>query len=193
MKRPILAYGHQILKQQCRVIKKNHSGLDILVSDMWETMRNANGSGLAAPQIGFPLSLFIVDSKSTYEHLDQVDKPFYFEKEDHGIKETFINATIIDRSLDEWDEEEGCLSIPGLYSKVKRSWTITIEYYDLNFKKNTRTFSGLTARIIQHEYDHIQGILYLDHLSPFIKKLMAVKLQKILKGKIDLNYPMVFI
>ena len=193
MKRSILAYGHHILKQKCNDIEKDYPELDKLIADMWETMENANGCGLASPQIGLPVRLFIVDSKSTFDNLGEEERKFYFPQDDKGIMETFINAKIIQRSEELWDDEEGCLSIPNLFYKVKRNWAITIEYYNRNFKKQIRTFSGTTARMIQHEYDHTEGVLYLDYLKPLTKRLMASKLQKILKGQIVPTYPMNFI
>lgn len=193
MKRSILAYGHHILKQKCNDIEKDYPELDKLIADMWETMENANGCGLASPQIGLPIRLFIVDSKSTFDNLGEEDRKFYFPQDDKGIMETFINAKIIQRSEELWDDEEGCLSIPNLFYKVKRNWAITIEYYNRNFEKQIRTFSGTTARMIQHEYDHTEGVLYLDYLKPLTKRLMASKLQKILKGQIVPTYPMNFI
>ena len=193
MKRAILAYGHHILKQKCNDIEKDYPELDKLIADMWETMENANGCGLASPQIGLPVRLFIVDSKSTFDNLGEEDRKFYFPQDDKGIMETFINAKIIQRSEELWEDEEGCLSIPNLFYKVKRNWAITIEYYNRNFEKQIRTFSGTTARMIQHEYDHTEGVLYLDYLKPLTKRLMASKLQKILKGQIVPAYPMNFI
>ena len=193
MKRAILAYGHHILKQKCNDIEKDYPELDKLIADMWETMENANGCGLASPQIGLPVRLFIVDSKSTFDNLGEEERKFYFPQDDKGIMETFINAKIIQRSEELWEDEEGCLSIPNLFYKVKRNWAITIEYYNRNFKKQIRTFSGTTARMIQHEYDHTEGVLYLDYLKPLTKRLMASKLQKILKGQIVPSYPMKFI
>lgn len=193
MKRSILAYGHHILKQKCNDIEKDYPELDKLIADMWETMENANGCGLASPQIGLPVRLFIVDSKSTFDNLGEEDRKFYFPQDDKGIMETFINAKIIQRSEELWEDEEGCLSIPNLFYKVKRNWAITIEYNNRNFEKQIRTFSGTTARMIQHEYDHTEGVLYLDYLKPLTKRLMASKLQKILKGQIVPAYPMNFI
>jgi peptide deformylase len=193
MKRPILAYGHSILKQKCNDIEKDYPELDKLIADMWETMENANGCGLASPQIGLPIRLFIVDSKTTFENLDEQDQGIYFEKNDSGIKEIFINAKIIQRSEELWEDEEGCLSIPNLFYKVKRNWAITIEYYNRNFEKQIRTFSGTTARMIQHEYDHTEGILYLDYLKPLTKKLLEGKLKKIARGQIKTRYPMKFV
>jgi len=193
MKRAILAYGHSILKQKCNDIEKDYPELDKLIADMWETMKNANGCGLASPQIGLPIRLFIVDSKTTFENLDDADRKIYFEKSDNGIMETFINAKIIERSEQLWEDEEGCLSIPNLLQTIKRNWTITIEYYNKDFELQTKTYSGTTARMIQHEYDHTEGILYLDYLKPLTKKLMEGKLKKITKGQIQTKYPMKFV
>lgn len=193
MKRPIIAYGHSILKQKCSDITDNYPNLKQLIADMWETMYNANGCGLAAAQLGIPIRLFIVDSNTTYEQLDEDSRSYYFVKNDKGIKQTFINATIIHKSAEQWEDEEGCLSIPNISYKVKRSWAITIHYYDENFKVNTQTFYGATARMIQHEYDHTEGILYLDYLLPFSKRLLSRQLNKIIKGKVQVPYPMMFI
>lgn len=193
MKRSILAYGHQILKQKCNDVEKDYPELDKLIDDMWETMENANGCGLASPQIGLPIRLFIVDSKSTFDNLGEEDRKFYFPQDDKGIMETFINDNIIQRSEKLWEDEEGCLSIPNLFYKVKRNWAITIEYYNRNFEKQIRTFSGTTARMIQHEYDHTEGILYLDYLKPLTKKLLEGKLKKIARGQIKTRYPMKFV
>ncbi|WP_345063998.1 peptide deformylase, partial [Sphingobacterium thermophilum] len=148
---------------------------------------------LASPQIGLPVRLFIVDSKSTFDSLGEEDRKFYFPQDDKGIMETFINAKIIQRSEELWEDEEGCLSIPNLFYKVKRNWAITIEYYNRNFEKQIRTFSGTTARMIQHEYDHTEGILYLDYLKPLTKKLLEGKLKKIARGQIKTRYPMKFV
>ena len=193
MKRPILVYGLSILKQKCNYIEKNYPELDKLIADMWETIKNANGCGLASPQIGLPIRLFVVDSKTTFENLDEADREIYFDKDDKGIMETFINAKIIERSAELWEDEEGCLSIPNLAQKVARHWTITIEYCDKYFEPQTKTFSGTTARMIQHEYDHTEGILYLDYLKPLTKKLMDGKLKRIVKGQILTKYPMKFV
>jgi peptide deformylase len=193
MKLPILSLGHRILKEKCKEISRDYPNLNNLVSDMWETMQNANGCGLAAPQIGQAIRLFIVDSQSTFENLEEAERQKYYDKEDEGIMETFINARIIERSQRCWEDEEGCLSIPDLSKPVKRNWSITIEYFDRNFEKQIETFNGATARTIQHEYDHTDGILYLDHLSPLTKQLMESKLKRIIRGKINSKYPMKFI
>ncbi len=192
MIQPILAYAHNILRQKCIDIEKGYSGLYQLIADMWETMENASGCGLAAPQIGLPVKLFVVDSKTTFEHTKEAEKEMYFEKDDKGVVETFINARIIERAGHVWEDEEGCLSIPGLLQPVKRHWIITIEYYNQHFERRKRTFSGMTARMIQHEYDHTEGVLYLDYLKPLTRKIMESKLKKVMKGQIHPKYPMKF-
>jgi peptide deformylase len=193
MQLPILSLGHKILKEKCENIGPCYPNLDQLITDMWETMQNANGCGLAASQIGRPIRLFIVDSKSTYDNLEEPERQEYFDTNDNGIMETFINAQIIERSERCWNDNEGCLSIPDVSQLVKRPWTITITYLTPDFKKQVRVYSGTTARMIQHEYDHTEGILYLDHLKPLTKKLMESKLKRIIKGQLKPKYPMKFV
>lgn len=190
---PILTYGHPLLRRKCDSIDRYFPNLDGLIQDMWDTMKNANGCGLAAPQIGQKIKLFIVDSKITFENKDESDRRNCFDKDDEGITETFINARIIDRSTTCWDEGEGCLSIPGVTQMVGRSWAITIEYFDAQFQKQIRIFSGSTARIIQHEYDHTEGILFTDYLPSLVRKLLGSKLRKISKGQTKAGYPMKFV
>ena len=188
---PIMAYGHDILRQKCQDISPQYPGLKNLVDDMWQTLYVANGCGLAAPQVNHAVRLFIVDSVQSYKSFDLRGRKQYFDG-DMGIQETFINAQVIDRSAATWKEEEGCLSIPALAEEVERSWTIIIEYLDRDFQPHTRTFSGATARMIQHEYDHTEGILYLDYLKPLKRTLLKSKLQKITEGKVKAKYPMKF-
>lgn len=156
-------------------------------------MQHAGGCGLAAPQIGYPIRLFVVDSKTSFERLDKEDQRAYFDRDDQGTRETFINAKIIRRSDEVREDEEGCLSIPGLFQNVKRNWSISIDYLNKDFERQTRTFSGTTARMIQHEYDHTEGVLYLDYLKPVTRKLMQSKLKKLMKGQVQTNYPMKFV
>ena len=188
---PIVAYGHDILRQKCQDISPQYPGLKNLVDDMWQTLYVANGCGLAAPQVNHAVRLFIVDSVQSYKSFDLRSRKQYFDG-DMGIQETFINAQIIDRSATTWKDEEGCLSIPAVAEEVERSWTIIIEYLDRDFQPHTRTFSGATARMIQHEYDHTEGILYLDYLRPLKNTLLKSKLQKIAEGKVKVKYPMLF-
>lgn|SRR5690606_18695677 len=192
MKYPILAYGHGILKQKCNNINRDYPNLDKLIADMWETMNNANGCGLASPQIGLPIRLFIVDSKSTFDNLNEEEQKIYFP-DNKGVRETFINAKIIKWSEEYWEDQEGCLSIPNLWQKVKRAWSITIEYYNKDFELQNKVFSGTTARMIQHEYDHTEGILFIDYLKPLTKKLMERKFKKIIRGQVKTNYPIKFV
>ncbi len=193
MLRKILAYGHPTLRKKSQPVSESYPNLEVLIADMWHTMKAANGCGLSAVQIGLPISLFIVDSQSTYEYLKAPDRNHYFAPTDSGIRQTFINARIISRSETAWRDEEGCLSIPGVAQSVARPWEITLEYQDHQFKKQHQRYCGLTARMIQHEYDHTQGILFLDHLKPLTKRLIAAKLVRITKGKIAQQYPMDFI
>ncbi len=189
---PIYSYGQPILKKECDDIEAGKIDLSPLIENMWETLYNANGCGLAAPQIGQPIRLFLVDSIGTYQGMSEEDRAHFFPDGDQGIKQVFINAAIIDQSEEEWEDEEGCLSIPHLTGMVKRPWKITIEYQDADFNWHTKTFSGSTARMIQHEYDHTDGILYLDYLGPLKKRMMQKKLGKISKGQLSAKYPMKF-
>jgi len=190
---PILSYGHAILRKPGHDVSPDYPGLDALITDMWETLYNARGCGLAAPQVNHSLRLFMVDSKTTFDALKPESRGYYFGKDDSGIKETFINATIIGESTETWEDEEGCLSIPNLLKPVSRPLRITIEYHDQNFIKFVKTFSGTTARMIQHEYDHTRGVLYLDHLKPLARKLLAGKLKKISTGMLPAKYLMTYI
>lgn len=187
---PILSYGHTILRSECSDINADYPALSSLIEDMWQTLYNAKGCGLAAPQVNRPIRLFLVDSKTTFETLAADERAYYFNDGDTGIVETFINARITERSEESWEDEEGCLSIPNLTRMVNRPVSITIEYLDKDFVPRTRHFSGSTARMIQHEYDHIEGRLYLDYLSPFAKKLLKSKLKKISTGLLPAKYPM---
>ncbi len=187
----ILSYGHQLLREKCE--KADHDFLDwgTLIDDMWETLSKTGACGLSASQINLPVSLFVVDSRSFYQSLPAEERHLYFE-ESEGIHETFINARIINRSMRTWVDFEGCLSIPGISERVERPWDITIEYLDRSFIQKRQTYSGMDARIIQHEYDHSQGILYLDHLKPVRRKILDNKLQQIASGQVPTMYPMVY-
>lgn len=188
---PIVAYGNEILRKSCAVIDPQYPALPSLIDDMWQTLYVANGCGLAAPQVSHAIKLFIVDSVQTFKNMDARDRKKYFDTHE-GIQETFINARIIEQAADTWKEEEGCLSIPSLAAEVERPWAITVEYLDRHFQPHTRTFSGATARMIQHEYDHTEGILYLDYLKPLKRTLLEGKLKKIRDGKVKAKYPMKF-
>lgn len=186
---PIIAYGHPVLKRKAEVINKDYPKLLELINDMFETMYNANGVGIAAPQIGLSIRIFIVDTNpfSEDESLSDEDR-----SELKSFKKTFINPEILDENGDEWSFEEGCLSIPNIRESVLRQESIKIQYFDENFNKHTESYNGLLARVIQHEYDHIEGILFTDKLSSFKKQLLKKKLLKISSGKLSFDYEMQF-
>jgi peptide deformylase len=179
---PIVAYGDPVLKKVANDIDAEYPNLKQLIEDMENTMEKASGVGLAAPQIGLSIRLFIIDSTLMMDE----------GEEDKGIREVFINAEMIEETGKEWAFEEGCLSIPDIREDVYRKDTITIKYLDKDFKEHTKTFDGMTARVIQHEYDHIEGILFIDHLKPLKKKLLNKRLRRISEGKIDVKYRMRF-
>jgi peptide deformylase len=187
---PIVAYGSPVLRKVCDEITPDYPGLDKLIADMWETMYNSNGVGLAAPQINLPIRLFVMDSEQIFENQDEDEKDEY--PDGPGFKAVFINAHIIQLNGKEWSYNEGCLSIPKIREDVYRNEEITIEFEDENFILQTKTFNGITARVILHEYDHIEGKLFIDHLKPLKRKLMKRKLDDISKGKIKVDYRMVF-
>jgi peptide deformylase len=187
---PIVAYGSPILRMVSKEIQQDHPGLEKLIADMWETMYASNGVGLAAPQINKNIRLFVVDSSQIFENQEEEDKGRY--PDEPGIKKVFINAVIKELNGREWVYNEGCLSIPKIREDVSRNEELTIEYQDENFEKVTESFNGLTARIILHEYDHIEGKLFIDYLKPLKRKLMKGKLDDISKGKIKVDYKMMF-
>ncbi|NHF61279.1 peptide deformylase [Flavobacteriaceae bacterium TP-CH-4] len=186
---PIIAYGDPVLRKVAAGIDKDYPNLKALVENMWETMYNANGVGLAAPQIGLPIRLFLVD---TTPFADDEDLSKEEQRALNGFKKVFINAEIEQEKGDEWTFNEGCLSIPDIREDVKRKDTITISYLDENFKPHRETYDGLLARVIQHEYDHIQGILFTDKLSPLKRRLLKGRLKNISQGKILVDYRMRF-
>lgn len=188
---PIVAYGDPILKVEAVEIDKDFEGLDKLIEDMWETMYSAKGVGLAAPQIGKSIRLFIVDA-SPFAEDDSEDEPDPRAKGLAGFKKVFINPIIEEETGEEWAFEEGCLSIPAIREEVYRKEQITITYFDENFEFHEETFDGYAARIIQHEYDHIEGVLFTDHLSILKKRLLTKKLTNISRGDIDVDYRMKF-
>lgn len=185
---PIRAFGDAVLRKHCHEIDQNYPELKELVQNMFETMESAHGIGLAAPQIGLDIRLFVVDVSPLAEDEDYED----IADELKHFRKVFINAKILEESGEEWKFNEGCLSIPDIREDVKRKETILIEYYDENFVKHTETFSDIRARVIQHEYDHIEGVLFTDHLSSLKKKLVKGKLVKISQGDVAVNYKMRF-
>ena len=186
---PIIAYGDPVLRKLGKSIDKEYPALESLLKNMFETMYGAKGIGLAAPQIGLPIRIFIVDATpfKDDEELELEERNFL-----STFKQVFINAQIIDETGDEWVFNEGCLSIPDVREDVFRNETVKIEFLDEKFEKHTKEFSGIAARIIQHEYDHIQGILFTDKLSSLKKRLIKGKLANISKGKIRIDYRMRF-
>ena len=186
---PIVAYGDPVLKKKAKEIDKGYPELDKLIENMFETMYNAHGVGLAAPQIGLPIRIFIVDAEPFSEDEELSEEEANQLK---SFKKVFINATILEEKDDEWAFTEGCLSIPDIREDVFRNETIVIKYFDENFKEHTETYGGLAARVIQHEYDHIEGILFTDKLSSLKKRLIKGKLSNISKGKVNADYRMRF-
>ncbi|HLV91768.1 MAG TPA: peptide deformylase [Aequorivita sp.] len=186
---PIVAYGDPVLRKETEEIDKNYTDLDVLIENMFETMYEARGIGLAAPQIGRAIRLFVVDATPFEDDEDLSEEERTLAA---TFKKVFINAYIVEESGDEWAFNEGCLSIPDVREDVFRQPEITIEYLDENFKEHRETYSGIVARIIQHEYDHIEGILFTDKLSPLKKRLIKSKLTNISKGKINVDYRMRF-
>ncbi len=186
---PIVAYGDPVLKKKAKDISESYPNFDVLLENMFETMYNASGVGLAAPQIGLPIRLFLVD---TTPFGDDEDLSEQEQKALNGFKRVFVNPKIIEEEGNEWAFNEGCLSIPDVREDVFRKPNIKVEYYDENFDKHTESFTGLIARVIQHEYDHIEGVLFTDKLSSLKKRLIKGKLTNISKGKIDTDYRMRF-
>jgi len=186
---PIRAYGDPVLKKMAQDIEPGHPGLEKLIADMFETMYAANGVGLAAPQIGQSLRLFIVDASPFAE--DEEGNP----TEDAHLKDfkkIFINPYIVEEEGEEWGFEEGCLSIPGIREEVFRTPRIILQYQDEHFKEYEETFDGFAARVIQHEHDHLDGVLFTDHLNPLRKRLLQGRLRDISKGRTDATYKMRF-
>jgi peptide deformylase len=178
---PIVAYGNPILKREAEEIAEG-TNMNTLIKDMYATMDFANGVGLAAPQINQGIRLFVIDSSLM---LDEDD-------EEKGIRRVFINPIILDEYGDDFSFEEGCLSIPEVRAEIIRPDKLTIEYYDENWKLHEEEFSGLTARVIQHEYDHLEGILFIDYLKGLKKRLVQAKLIDVSKGKISTDYRMIY-
>jgi len=177
---PIYTYGQPVLKKKCISIDSEYPGLTELIQNMWETMYNAQGVGIAAPQIGLPIRLFMVDSAQLEDSMEEGEK---------GIKEVMINAEIIEETGDEFSYEEGCLSIPNIRGNVKRPGDLYIRYYDENFNEKELKLSGVNARVVQHEYDHIEGVLFVERLKPVRRNLIKKKLDNMKKGKIKADYP----
>jgi peptide deformylase len=187
---PIVAYGAAVLRKKATDINKDYPGFEKLLADMWETMYASSGVGLAAPQVNKDIRVFVMDSAQIFANQDEEDKGKY--NDDPGMKKVFINAHIKEFAGDDWSYNEGCLSIPKIREDVLRPQEITLEYLDEKFQPHTDSFTGLSARIIQHEYDHIDGKLFIDYLKPLKKKMLQGKLKDISKGFIKTDYKMVF-
>ncbi len=179
---PIYAYGQPVLKKKAEDIGTDYPGLREFTESMWETMYHAEGVGLAAPQVGRSIRLFVVDTIQIMEE----------GKESEGIKRVFINAHKVEEAGEPWTYEEGCLSIPEVRGDVDRPPQLRLRYLDENFEEHEDVFTGINARVIQHEYDHLDGILFTEHLKPIKKRLVRRKLEDIKKGKVKVEYRMKF-
>lgn len=187
---PIVAYGHPVLRKVAEDITPEYPQLDKLIEDMWETMYASNGVGLAAPQVNRSIRVFTVDTIQMFQNMDEEEKAEYPDAP--GLKAVFINAHVTELEGEDWAFNEGCLSIPKIREDIYRQESVTLSYYDEQFQKHITTFSGLTARVILHEYDHIEGKLFIDHVSPLKRKLMKGRLNEISKGKVSVDYKMIF-
>ncbi len=179
---PVIAYGHPALRKKAEEIDRNYEGLDELIENMFETMYVSNGVGLAGPQVNRSLRLFIIDASPYGKEIPEAQ----------DFKKIFINPEILNREGEEWGMDEGCLSIPGIHEQVFRQDVVNIRYYDENWELHEETYTGMLGRIIQHEYDHLDGILFTDHLSTLRKTLLRGKLKDIAQGKVDPGYKMIY-
>ena len=185
---PIVAYGASVLRKVCDPIDSSYPNIKVLIDDMWETMYESNGVGLAAPQINKNIRLFVVDSAQIFANAEPEDDTY---PDAPGVKKAFINAQIVELSGKEWVYNEGCLSIPKIREDVSRHENVTLSYLDENFVAHTETFTGMTARVILHEYDHIEGKLFIDYVKPLKRKMLQGKLNDINKGKVRVDYKMI--
>lgn len=192
---PIVAYGDPVLKREAKDIEPGHPGLEELINNMFETMYNASGVGIAAPQVGESIRLFVVDTAPFADDEEEGEDSDLKKSEIEQLKNfkrVFINPVILEEEGEPWAFCEGCLSIPGIREDVNRKPRITVEYYDENFELREESFDGPIARVIQHEYDHIEGILFTDRLNPLRRQFLKKKLADISKGKVDVDYKMKF-
>lgn len=187
---PIVAYGAPVLRSVCKDITPDYPQLDKFIEDMWETMYASSGVGLAAPQVNRDIRVFVIDSKQIFGGMEEGDKTKYADVP--GIKQVFINAHIKSLNGQEWSYNEGCLSIPKIREDIYRNEEVTIEYLDEKFEPHVETFNGITARVILHEYDHIEGKLFIDYLKPLKRRLIKGKLEDISRGKVTVDYKMSF-
>lgn len=186
---PIVGYGDPVLRKVCDNVTSEYPNLNEFIANMYDTMYNAYGVGLAAPQVGEAIRVFVID---TEPFSDSEDLSKEEQAQLKGFKQTFINAKMLKEEGEEWGFNEGCLSIPDVREDVYRNEKITIEYFDENFNKKTEVYDGLIARVIQHEYDHIEGILFTDKISTLKRTLIKKKLQNIMDGKARPDYRMRF-
>lgn len=185
---PIVAYGHPVLRKVCVDITPDYPELSDLINDMWETMYHSHGMGIAAPQVNRAIRLFVIDTEQVYESSDAEGKAQF--EDEPGMKKVFINARITSLTGASWSCDEGCLSLPGFREEVSRESNVTITYMDENFVQKTETHKGLNARVILHEYDHIEGKLFIDHISLIKRKMLKKKLEDITQGRVKPGYKM---
>jgi len=187
---PIVAYGHPVLRKMCMDIEPGYPDLGKFINDMWETMYHSSGVGIAAPQVNKPIRLFVIDTIQVVEGFDEEDKRKY--PNEKGIKRVFINAHKVEETGEPWTYNEGCLSIPKVREDVQRGEIVRLRYMDENFTQHEEAFDGITARVILHEYDHIDGKLFIDYLPAITKRLIKKKLDDISNGKVKTDYRMLF-
>ncbi len=187
---PIIGYGSAVLRKKCPDIIKGEMDVKEVSDNMFETMYNASGIGLAGPQVNIPFRIFVVDGTIINQGVESEEE---LDQDLVGFKKTFINAHILEESGEKWAYEEGCLSLPGVRADVFRQPVVTIRYFDTDWVEHTETFKGMAARIIQHEYDHIDGVLFTDHLAPLKKQMLKKRLTQIQKGIVDADYKMKFV
>jgi peptide deformylase len=189
---PIVAYGNPVLRKVAVDIDAGYPNLHKLIEDMWETMYASNGVGLAAPQVNKSIRLFVMDSAQIFANMDEKDRAEETYPDDPGFKQVFLNPHIIEEHGEDWPYNEGCLSIPKIREDIYRAQEVTLEYRNEAFEKQTATFNGISARIILHEYDHLEGKLFIDYISPLKRKLLKRKLDAISKGDISVDYKMFY-
>ena len=185
---PVVAYGHPVLRKVCEEITPDYPDLKKLIGDMWDTMYHTNGVGIAAPQVNKPVRLFVIDTIQVVEGFDEQDKRDY--PNEKPVKQVFINAHKIEETGKPWSYNEGCLSIPKIREDISRPAKVKLRYMDENFQEHEAEFDGITARVILHEYDHIEGKLFIDYLPSLKKRLIKKKLDDISTGKVKVDYRM---
>jgi len=185
---PVVAFGHPVLRKVCDDVTPDYPELQKLISDMWDTMYHTNGVGIAAPQVNKPVRIFVIDTIQIVEGFDDQDKRDY--PNEKGIKQVFINAEKIEETGKPWAYNEGCLSIPKVREDISRPAKVRLRYMDENFQEHEAEFDGITGRVVLHEYDHIEGKLFIDYLAPLKKRLIKKKLEDISAGKVRVDYRM---